>query len=63
MAVSLDLTPAEVPKPAKSEGPEVSRVPERAPEEEETPKVPIEKPVDKPKSQRQLIYEDLLKNF
>ena len=59
VAVSLGVTPAEVPKPAKSEGPEVPSVPE----EVETPEVPIEKPVDKPKSERQLIYEDLLKNF
>jgi hypothetical protein len=50
LAVSLDVTPAEVPKQAKSEGPEVPSVLERVPEEVETPKVPIQKPVEKPKS-------------
>jgi hypothetical protein len=63
VAVSLDVNPAEVPSIAKSEGPEVPSVRERFPEEVKSPKVAIEKPVDKPKSERQLIYEDLLKNF
>ena len=31
VAVSLDFTPAEVPAPAYSEGPEVPRVPEKVP--------------------------------
>ena len=63
VAVSLDVTPAEVLRVEKYDGPEVPRVPEGVPEEVETPKVPIEKPEEKPKSVRQVIYEDLLKNF
>ena len=61
--MSLDVTPAEVPKAGRSEGPEVPREAEGVPEEVETPKVKVEKPVEKPKSVRQVIYEDLLKNF
>jgi hypothetical protein len=64
VAVSLDVIPAEVvPKVVKYDGPEVPREAEGVPEEDETPKVTIEKPEEKPKSVRQVIYEDLLKNF
>ena len=65
VAVSLHVTaPADAPLiPPSSDGPEVPRVPERVSEEVQIPKVPIEKQENKPKSERQMIYEELLKNF